>query len=369
MHARWLVLAVLAAPLAIAPIGQSGSIAQAKNNLFIHLGLAFVVCVVDSWWLRATLVWTWAGFVLAGMHGWAFVGLLGVIGWCLIYQAASTLTETGWRNVQRAVVVAALFQLAWMGWQGLGYDRVFVAVAAPGTGHASPDPTLPVPMQGWFSNPMDAGLYLAMSVPALFAVHPALGILGALAALAMKSTAVLAALGAMALVLGVPWAWRGLQRLAVPRGMALAWMGVLGLLAAGGVAAYVGLYDPQGVGYRPLAWRAAWQTSGLRPWTGYGVNALDYRVIIDSDVGRWNYLFSEWLQWRLETGVIGVGLAMGYLGWLAVRLHRTWPKGRPLVAPALVVLVLSVVSIPFRIGPVALLAALYLGRLDAEVRA
>ena len=96
---------------------------------------------------------------------------------------------------------------------------------------------------------------------------------------------------------------------------------------------------------------------------------LGYQVVMVSSVGRVEALFSEWLQWTLEAGVLGLGLALAYLGTLAWRVVRTWPVGRAHLAPVLMTLLLSLISIPFRLVPVALLAACYVGRLDAEVSA
>lgn len=355
MAARWLVCAVLAAPVAVVSIGQSQGIAQSKNNLVIHLGLALLLWSLTSWWLRAITAWSWVTFVISGMHGWAFVGLLGVLAWGLVFEASGRLTATQWRNVQRAIAVAALVQVAWMGLQAAGGDRVFVAIANVGTPHAHPDPRLAVPVVGLFSNPMDTGIFLAMSAPAMAAVHPVLGVVGAVAALTMRSTAALAAVLVFGLLALGARSWRA---------------GVLGLAAGAALAVgYVSLIDPQGLGHRPMIWSAAWSALWLKPWAGWGLNAVDHHLVVTSSVGRWNFLFSEWLQWALETGLIGAGLVAGYVVWLAARLVRTWPAGRALLAPAGMLFVLSLASIPFRIGPVALLAALYLGRLHAEVTA
>ena len=99
---------------------------------------------------------------------------------------------------------------------------------------------------------------------------------------------------------------------------------------------------------------------------GYGINSLDYRVVIEGSGGRYNFLLSDWLQWTFETGAIGLILAACFAGMLAWRAWRAWPEGREHIAPAFMLLGLSLISIPFRIGPVAFLGALYLGRLYAE---
>ena len=67
--------------------------------------------------------------------------------------------------------------------------------------------------------------------------------------------------------------------------------------------------------------------------------------------------------------MIGLGLAGLYIVWLAWRVWRTWPVGSGLLAPALMSVLLSLISSPWRLTPVAPLMACWLGRLDAEVRA
>ena len=67
--------------------------------------------------------------------------------------------------------------------------------------------------------------------------------------------------------------------------------------------------------------------------------------------------------------MIGLGLAGLYIVWLAWRVWRTWPVGSGLLAPALMSVLLSLISSPWRLIPVAPLMACWLGRLDAEVRA
>ena len=82
---------------------------------------------------------------------------------------------------------------------------------------------------------------------------------------------------------------------------------------------------------------------------------------------RWNFVFNEWLQGALEFGLPGVVCAGGFLTSLAWRLRGRWTAAAELVPAAVIVLLASLFSIPFRIGPVALLAALVFGQLDRRI--
>ena len=133
-------------------------------------------------------------------------------------------------------------------------------------------------------------------------------------------------------------------------------------------AIYLRMWDPH-VDARTLVWRQAAQMIGQRPVLGWGGNALDHRVffLTPRTELRWNFLFNEWLQAWLEFGVLAPALALGYAVALARRLrHRVAVAGECLPAAAFVLLT-SGFSIPFHIGPVALLAALMLGTLDRRL--
>lgn len=344
-----LIVGVLLGPLAIPEFGASKNLMEAKNAMFIHAGLGATLLVVRSWWVRAFLAWAWLSFLLSGMRGWAFLGLLGIIAWALLHDQAGRLTETGWRSVCWAVTVAAGFQMAWMVVQALGYDGLF----RPITWGGGPLPAgSPIPAQGWFGNPADAAVFLGLSLPAMMAVHPVLLLPTGIAVLSLRSTAGFVCVGIAA-------AWWLLR-------YRPCW-----LLAALPVAAVVTAVqflwlDPQGLGWRPLIWSILLQFFAHRPWLGWGPNALEHVVIIDSPVGRWNFGFSEWLQGGMELGIGAVLIAAAYVGWQAWRLRSRWRLAGVLVPAFGMLVAISVFSIPFRIGPVALLAALYLGRLDAE---
>ena len=80
---------------------------------------------------------------------------------------------------------------------------------------------------------------------------------------------------------------------------------------------------------------------------------------------RWNYFFSEWLQGTVELGFGAPLLAAGYLVSLARRLRGRWAACGEALPGALALLAVSFFSIPLRIVPTALLAALWLGRLES----
>ena len=82
---------------------------------------------------------------------------------------------------------------------------------------------------------------------------------------------------------------------------------------------------------------------------------------------RWNFVFNEWLQAWLELGLVAPALAIGYLVTLLRRLRDRVVEMAEL-APALAFLLLaSLFSIPLRIGPVALAAALVLGQMERRL--
>ena len=361
----WLIVALVVTPLALPPpsslTGPSVAVMQAKSVAFVLLGLSFVLWALESWWLRAVLAWTWVSVGVAGMPNWALWGLLGVMAWTLTCHAASVLTPAGWRRVQWAIAGAALGQVGLMGLQTAGIDPLralslgyfLTPVGLLGSGGDHPDPSLPVWTEGWFSNPMDASVFLGLSLPALLAIHPVLALLAGIAIVSLKTTAGFALLAMTAL-----W-WAARRHWSV--GMAAgAW-----LLASG--AAFLSYLDVGGLGAKPMIWRAGWNLLWAHPVTGFGVNALDHGFTLTSHDGRWrwNFLFSDVLQWGVETGVVGPLLALAFVVWLAIRTWRTWPAGAPSVLPVAMALVVSTASIPFRIGPVALLTAISVGRLMA----
>lgn len=306
--------------------------------------------------LAALIAWAGVTVVLADAPSWGWRGL-GALALCAFGGWwAGMLSPRAWRFVQLLIAALALGQIGWMAMQATGYDPLFVGVRSPGTGHAAPDPSLPVPVQGWFGNATHAALFVALTLPALWALHPVASGLGLVALVSLKSTA---AVGA-AIVFLVVLAWR-------VRGWT--WGVSAGLVSAAAAFVFVRALDPAGLGDKPLIWSLGLQVIGAQWLTGYGLNTLGYQVAIWSSAGRIEVLYSDWLQWTLETGVVGLALALAYLGWLTWRVVRTWPAGTSLLAPALMVLLLSLISIPMRLIPTAALSAVYLGRLHAEVDA
>lgn len=346
----WLILSVLAAPLAIVP---DAGLAETKNLVFLVLGAGAAIVLVGNPWVRGFAGWTAGAAILTGGERWAVRGALGVLAWVLFYHLASTLTETGWRKVRLAVAASAAFQVIWLGVQALGLDPIFHPLPSQGGVTAAQ-----VGLSGWFGNPMDLALYLALALPLVAAVHPWLA--GGIA-LAML-TALHVTVGALGVV--VTAIWLGLR--SHPPGWLRAALVVAVLGAAG---AYLWSYDPQGAGLKPLVWGQAVALIREKPWLGWGPNALDHSVFILTPqvANYWNFVFNEWLQGALELGVAAPLLAAGFLGSLLWRLRGRVEQAAELV-PALVILVAaSLFSIPFRIGPVALLAALTLGQLDRRL--
>lgn len=351
---RWLIAAVLVAPLGINPFGASTGVMQAKNALLIHLGMGCVIWMLSSRWLQAILAVAWLSWLVNGMHGFLFIGLLGLVCWALLFEQATRLTDPQWRNIRAAIVIAACLQLAWMLIQATGHDPIFLGIASPGQGAEHVDSALRVPIEGWFSNTSDAALFLGLSLPAAVAWHPALGLVVAAGVLAMRSTAGLVCVGLVALWWCARRGWR-----AFGAGMAVVVIGA-GL--------FWWFLDPQGVGWRPTIWRAGFGVFLAKPITGWGLNAVDYSILVDSPVGRWQFLQNEWLQLGVETGVMGLGVVVAYAWSLLWRMASAWERLGELVPAVLMLLVVSLFSIPFRIGPVALLGALYLGRTERLLR-
>ena len=377
--ALWLVVAVLVLPMAVLPMAWGIDPMQARNAVFIVVGLATVIGLLRNRWLQAFLIWAVVAFALSGMRSWGLAGLLGLFAWALLYRHASRLTEAGWRSVRWALVAAVAVQLVWMGLQVIGADPLFSEVSWRGDLELVKAPTAdvmrcgvadpacvtrlqalgwtlrPAPVVGFLLNPMDASLFLGLALPLLpwwLALPTVAAILSEL-----RATAGLAAVAITALWFALRTARPGLRRfgwLSVP---------VVGL----GVTLYLLYVDPQGAGIKPTIWWHTLSLAWINPITGWGPNAVNYAVRI-LDPARdlyWNFVFNEWIQGALEVGMVGVALVLGYFGALAWRLrgHR-WQAAGPLVPGVAILLAVSVFSIPLRIGPVALLGALYLGRLD-----
>lgn len=347
---RWLLVAVLVLPMAAWPDARPS---DTKNLAFLVTGAGAVVCLVRAAWLRALCAWTAVSALCAASAPWALWGLAGVLAWALLHQQAAALSPTSWRKVRAAIAAAALVQIAWLGAQALGLDPLFVPTVTQGGIRPAH-----VPLTGWFGNPMDLALFLGLSLPALVAVSPWLLLPAAAALLALQATAGFVCAGTLAL-------WLALIRL--PRWCA--WMAVVGIL--GLVVAAVLVRDPQGLGRRPTGWAIAARLAWMRPLTGWGPNALDSPMLQVTTNHpwppgeRWNFFFNEWLQGAMELGLGAPLLAAGYLVSLARRLRGRWAACGEALPAVLVLLAVSCFSIPLRIVPTALLAALWLGRLEA----
>ena len=341
----WLIAAVVLVPLVAFPASSGIGLAQAKNALVVVFGLGLIVWRLPSAWVKAIAALALVSFVATGMTVWALAGVLGVLAWLLVYAEASRLTDAGWRAVRWAIAGAAGFQVAWMGLQAVGLDPLFLPLSyrgdvLPGT----------PPVVGWFGNPMDAAVFLGLSLPAAVALSPWLLVPGAVVIGALGATAGAVCVALTALWVVPSWRWRAAAAVV--------------LLAAG--AAFALVRDPQGAGLRPVIWRNAAALAWARPVLGWGPNAVGYRLrtIHPRTVEHWDFYFNEWLQGGVELGLAGPALALGYLASLAWRLRRCGHALGEALPGALALLALSTFSIPLRIGPAALLGALYLGRLE-----
>lgn len=340
---RWLILVVLAAPLAIFP-GQD--LAETKNLMLLALGAGSVLCFIGNPWLRAFGAWTLVVTALAGAPPWAVRGAGGVLAWLVLYQLAAQLAEPAWRKVRLAIVASALIQMLWVGLQALALDPLFTTIQ-PGT-----------PLHGWFGNPMDLALYLGLSLPLVVAVHPLLAVPVATVMMWGLPTTV----GTLAIAVTVLWWLAPWLRSWSHRTVAV---GLVGLLALG----YLARFDSQGIASRPVAWRVAGTLIAERPFMGWGPNAVDHRVVLNTPTLalRWNFLFNEWLQGWVELGALAPALALGYLVALLRRVRGRLVATAELLPALVILLVATTFSIPLRIGPVALLGALVLGQMQRRL--
>ena len=346
----WLWLVLGATSVAAFPANWGIGLFQAKNAVFITGACALVIWLVPNWALRGFLGWALVSFAWTGGMNWAMAGLLGLFAWALVYALAGHLSSGQWAALQYPITAIVGFQLAWMTLQAFNVDPIFISVGITG-----------VPREGlrditgWFGNAMDAALFLGLCLPLLLRWHWSLAAVTSLALVVWLRATV----GIVAVALTWIW-WGGLRR---------AWL--TGSVAVAGGLAWASAFDHQGllVGKR-LVWAQTWHVAMLSPWVGWGPNALDYRVQMyqPGAAARWNFVFNEWLQGALEFGLVGVALAGCYAFLIAWRVARRWRQCSPdVLAGAAILFLASTFSIPFRIGPVALLGALYLGRLDAEV--
>ena len=353
----WLLGSVLLAPLAVWP--APGDPMQFRNAFFIVAGLVGILWLVPNWWLRAFCGWAVVSFALTGATWWGMAGLLGLLAWVIFYREAAHLTDRQWANLRVAVLVACAFQVGWMGLQAIGRDPLFQPVSWRG----ELVPAASLQIAGWLLNPMDAALFLGLSAPLLMALSPWYLLLVAVPILLwLKATA-----GLAAIAIAAGWHFRASWKITVP---------VLALV----VGIWAWQLDPQGFGPKPTVWRSLGLVVARQPVLGAGPNALGYSVRtfqpvpIQDGTGvtadrhetlEWNFAFNEWLQGTVEFGVVGLALAAAYVGSLIWRLRRRWTLVGECAPAFLILLATSLGSIPFRIGPVALLSALYLGRLDA----
>lgn len=349
---RWLAASVVLAPLAIAPAAMGTTLAQAKNAAFVLLACLLVGARSPSPWIRAFMALAALSSLFAGLPAWSVLGCAGIAGFLLVLQETAQRSDAEWAVIRRAIAAAALVQILWMGLQSFGLDPLFQAQYVNTDGVVVKSSAPPV---GWFGNPSDSALFVALSLPALMSITPWLLVPAGLALVALRST-----VGIAGLV--VVLVWLSAQARSV---IATALVTVAVLI---GAALYVIEVDPMGLGVRPAGWAVAITVASAKPGIGWGPNAVDsprVQIVYGPTNERWNHFFSEWLQGAVELGVIGPLLAAGYLASLARRLRGRWSACGEALPAAAVLLLLSLVSIPLRVGPAALLCALWIGRLEA----
>lgn len=131
--------------------------------------------------------------------------------------------------------------------------------------------------------------------------------------------------------------------------------------------------------YRWQIWRDTWPMIRDHLWLGsglgtYGVVSDSYRSFYSRQ--RWLQAHNDYLQWLAETGLLGAGLALWFLGVLGrsgAEKLRLSPQGsqRKLVVGALtgclLVLLHSLVDFPLRIPANALLFSALLAMITAPV--
>ena len=355
--ARWLIVVVTLAPLAVLPAAWGPSLAETKNLAFLVLGAGTMLSLVRNLWVRAFGAWVIVAYLMAGAHLWALSAVLAVLAWAVFHQVGRDLSEASWAKLRFAVLAGACFQVFWVVLQLAHLDPLFTAIQP----QSGPAPEF-VAAVGWLGNPMDLGLFFGISLPLLVAVRPAwLGATAAALTALMMLTVLRATVGIVALgvtALWLVWVW-----------MPSWWvrLGALGVVGGLGVLYFV-IWDPH-VGLRWLIWKQAAQLAGLRPFAGWGPNAVDHRLLllVPAQEVRWNFIFNEWLQAWLELGLLGPGLALGYVLAVGRRLRGRLATAAELAPVFVIVLLASCFSIPFRIGPVALLAALALGQMERRL--
>lgn len=219
----------------------------------------------------------------------------------------------------------------------------------------------PQPVLGLFSNPSDAGLFLALSLPmALFLAHPADAAIVALLSLGVFLSKSTMAMGTLGVVLAGYLLWRFWDRK-----ISVRWaFAVLPLSVA--FAAWFSLVDPiKEQGMRLVIWkRSLIILQKFFPLFGMGPGAMGNKwqfVYIDS---RWTMLFSEYMEALFNHGIIGLVLLFTVLVFTVRRCFKV--KMEPWAWMGLLAVgAAATASIPFHVMPTAILAAWYLGNIWA----
>jgi O-antigen ligase len=100
--------------------------------------------------------------------------------------------------------------------------------------------------------------------------------------------------------------------------------------------------------------------------SGLGSFAILYRTAedpLDRPSTYANHAHNDWLEWILETGIIGLGFAIAFLAWFGTRSWRAWSHvegslSRAASVAMVVPLVHSIVDYPLRTAAIAALFAL-----------
>lgn len=125
------------------------------------------------------------------------------------------------------------------------------------------------------------------------------------------------------------------------------------------VATYIFFFDlPQGQFFkRFLVWSAglkiwsqnAWLGHGLGEWANIGVSGIQPNGSIET----WKWVHNEYLQYMIETGIVGICLIVWYLKHLLTKLELSFSEDRAVFSALLVVMIISFFHFPFHIARLA----------------
>ena len=159
-----------------------------------------------------------------------------------------------------------------------------------------------------FGKPWALGSFAAMSVPFLFAVHPAAPLVAA-PLLWFSHSSLCVAVGMFG------W-WLCLNR---------TWKWITACLVPVGALYYLG-HDGGPENHRIEIWKNTWHFIVERPWFGRGYGAWEHSGFvhfINGDGVAQPWAHNEFYQILYELGVAGLLLLLGWVLWMLVRIDRT----------------------------------------------